>query len=338
LLSPGGGANPGQSFPGVVVPGGTGTASGAIGRAANALVDINTVLGFAQGEAAGTGIVLTSSGYVLTNNHVISGATDIKATDVGDGRTYSATVVGYDRVHDVALIKLQGASDLATAHIGNSSAAAIGEPVVGLGNAGGLGGSPSTAPGHITALNQSITAQDQGTGTSEKLTGLIQTNSDIQPGDSGGALVDSSGNVLGMVTAASASTGFSFSAPPSQGFAIPINQAVYISNLIRSGSTAGDIHLGPTAFLGVEVDISAAAAGTQGATIRSTIAGEPAAAAGIGAGDVITSLGGATIDSANALTDQINRYHPGDRVTVGWTAPNGTTHTATITLAKGPAA
>ena len=172
------------------------------------LVDINTTLGYQQEQAAGTGIVLSSNGVILTNNHVIDGATSISVTDVGNHKTYTASVVGYDRTKDIAVLQLHNASGLQTATLGNSSNASVGEDVVGVGNAGGTGGTPSAAGGTVTALNQSITASDDGDGTSEQLSGLIETNADIQPGDSGGALVDTSGDVLGIDTAASA--GFSF--------------------------------------------------------------------------------------------------------------------------------
>ncbi len=315
---------------------GSGALSGAAAAAATSLVDIDTTLSYQNGEAAGTGIVLTSDGIILTNNHVISGATSIKATDIGNGQTYTATVIGYDRTHDVAVIKLQNASGLKTASIGNSNKVSVGDAVVGIGNAGGVGGTPSTAQGQVTALDQAITAQDESNGTSEKLTGLIQTNANIQPGDSGGALVNSSGQVIGMDTAAS--TGFSFQTQGNQGFAIPINTAMSIADQIRAGKTSSTIHLGATAFLGVEVNTSPSAAGTQGATISGAIPNGPAAGAGIGAGDVITSLGGSPVDSPNSLTNLIGRYHPGDRVSVQWTDPSGGTHSATVTLANGPAA
>ncbi len=315
---------------------GSGALSGAAAAAANSLVDIDTTLSYQNGEAAGTGIVLTSDGVILTNNHVISGATSIKATDIANGQTYTATVVGYDHTHDVAVIKLHNASGLKTANIGDSSKVSVGQAVVGIGNAGGVGGTPSTAAGQVTALDQAITAQDESNGTSEKLTGLIQTNANIQPGDSGGALVNSSGQVIGMDTAAS--TGFSFQAPGNQGFAIPINTAMSIAGQIRAGKASNTVHIGPTAFLGVEVDTSPSASTTQGAAISGAIPNGPASAAGIGAGDVITALGGSPVDSSNALTNLISRYHPGDKVSVQWTDSSGASHTATVTLANGPAA
>ena len=316
-----------------------GPLSGAAATAANGLVDIDTTLSYQDGEAAGTGIVLSSDGYILTNNHVISGATSISATDIANGQKYTATVLGYDRTHDVALIKLQNASGLKTSNLGNSSNLGVGQTVTGLGNAGGVGGTPSSAPGQVTALGQSIKAADESNGTTEELTGLIETDCNIQPGDSGGALVNGSGQVVGMDTAAS--TGFSFQTQGNQGFAIPINQAVSIANQIRSGKATSGIHIGETAFLGVEVDTSSQAAGTPGAVISSqngVIPNGPAANAGITAGSVITSLGGTAVDSPTTLTNLIGRYHPGDKVSITWSDASGQTHTATVTLAKGPAA
>jgi S1-C subfamily serine protease len=124
------------------------------------LVDIDTTLGYSGEEAAGTGIVLTSNGEILTNNHVIDGATTISVTDVGNGKTYSASLVGYDKTKDVAVLQLHNASGLQTASI-TTSTASVGETVVGIGNAGGTGGTPSAAGGTVTALDQSITASDQ---------------------------------------------------------------------------------------------------------------------------------------------------------------------------------
>jgi len=170
-----------------------------------AIVDIVSTLDYGAGEAAGTGIVLTSSGEVLTNNHVVEGATSIRVTDVGNGKTYTATVVGYDLSYDVAVVQLKGASGLKVASFGDSSKVALGESVVALGNAGGAGGTPSVATGTVTALGQSISAYDEATGSSEQLTGLIETDAGIQAGDSGGPLVDMSGQVIGMDTAASSS-------------------------------------------------------------------------------------------------------------------------------------
>ena len=264
------------------------------------LVDIDTTLGYNQEEAAGTGIVLTSNGEILTNNHVIDGATTISVTDVGNGKTYTASVVGYDTTQDVAVLQLNGASGLTTASI-DASPVSVGETVVGIGNAGGTGGTPSAAGGTVTALDQSITASDEGDGSSEQLSGLIETNADIQAGDSGGALVDSAGQVVGMDTAASA--GFSFQSTGAssgeQGFAIPINEAITLAKQIEAGHASSTIHVGTTAFLGVEIDAAAEGYGnaaSSGATVAGVITSSPAQEAGLSAGDVITSVNGDAVD------------------------------------------
>ena len=322
------------------------------------LVDINTTLSYQGEQAASTGMVLTSNGEILTNNHVIDGATSISVTDIGNGKTYSASVVGYDRSHDVAVIQLKDASGLQTVNIGDSSKVAVGEAVVGIGNAGGSGGTPSTAGGSVTALNQSITASDEGSGTSEQLTGLIETNAGIEAGDSGGSLVNVSGQVIGMDTAAS--SGYSFQTTASQAFAIPINTAVSIAKQIEAGSSSSTIHIGTTAFLGVEVSTSGSSDSSggfggfgdgfgsssgsgststvQGATVAGTSSGTPAAKAGLAAGDVITGLGSATITSANDLTAAMATHRPGQTVQLTWVDSSGNQHSANVTLAAGPPA
>ncbi|OLB77873.1 MAG: hypothetical protein AUI14_14845 [Actinobacteria bacterium 13_2_20CM_2_71_6] len=191
------------------------------------IVDINTILGYEHGSAAGTGIVLGADGLVLTNNHVVAGATGISVTDIGNGQTYQASVVGYDRTQDIAVLQLSGASGLTVAPLGDSSTVGTGDSVVAIGNAGGNGGTPSAVGGTVTALDQSITAQDQSTGASEQLTGLIGVAAAIQPGDSGGPLATTSGQIVGMDTAASA--GFRYQGAGGDGYAIPINQAITIA-------------------------------------------------------------------------------------------------------------
>ncbi len=322
------------------------------------LVDVNTTVGYAGEQAAGTGIVLSSNGVILTNNHVIDGATKISVTDVGNQKTYTAKVVGYDRTKDIAVLQLQNASGLQTAALADSSNASVGEGVVGVGNAGGTGGTPSAAGGTVTALNQSITASDQGDGTSEQLSGLIETNADIQPGDSGGALVNASGQVIGVDTAASA--GFSFQSngqsQGNQGFAIPINTALSLARQIEAGNASSTVHIGETAFLGVEIspqgnsgnsggfggvfgnsgNTGSSGPSVAGASVAGVVTNEPAQEAGIAQGDVITSLGGTSIDSADALTNAMASHHPGDKVSIGWTDTSGQSHTATVQLSSGP--
>jgi S1-C subfamily serine protease len=316
------------------------------------LVDVVSTLGYQNAEAAGTGMVVTSSGEVLTNNHVIDGATSIKVTDVGNGRTYTATVVGYDKTDDVAVLQLQGASGLTTVSFGNSSDVTTGETVVALGNAGGKGGTPSVAAGTVTALNQAITASDESSGTSESLTGMIQTNADIQAGDSGGSLVNAEGQVVGMDTAASTSSemssGFGQSSSgqsqTTEGFAIPIDRALSIASEIEASDASSTVHIGATGFLGVEVASQGSSysmwGGEQdstGVTVEGTLSGSPAAQAGLSAGDVIDSVDGHAVSSSADVQSVIEQYHPGDKVSVVWTDQSGQTHTSTVTLANGPA-
>jgi S1-C subfamily serine protease len=302
------------------------------------LVDIDTLLGFEGEEAAGTGIVLNSSGEVLTNNHVINGATAISVKDIANGKVYSATVVGYDATNDVAILQLNHASGLETASIGNSSNVSVGENVVGIGNAGGTGGMPSAAGGTVTGLNRSIAATDEGDGSSEQLTDLIETNADIQPGDSGGSLVNGLGQVIGIDTAGS--TGSSFQSVGEsagiRGYAIPINEATSIAKEIASGSSSSTVHIGSTGYLGVEIESSAQADGGSISGVAGVITGSPAQVAGLAAGDVINSVNGQSVGSANALTGLLDPFRPGEKVTIGWTNPLSQTETASVRLSSGP--
>jgi S1-C subfamily serine protease len=234
------------------------TASQIASRVDPGLVDVVSTDGDEQATSEGTGIVLTSNGEILTNNHVIEGATSIKVTDIGNGKSYTAQVVGYDASSDVAVIQLQNASGLTVASLGNSDSVAVGAGVVALGNAEGKGGTPSTASGTVTALNQSITASDELSSTTEQLTGLIQSNAPIEPGDSGGSLVNAYGEVIGMDTAASSSYTFqgqseSGDSGATEAFSIPINNALTIARQIEAGTGSTTVHIGATAFLGVSV-------------------------------------------------------------------------------------
>jgi S1-C subfamily serine protease len=204
--------------------------------------------------------VISADGEILTNNHVISGSTKLRATIVGTDRTYTATVVGYDATDDVAVIKLQNASGLKTIPLGNSDSVKMGNPVVAMGNADGQGGARPVV-GTITGVNQTITASDEGSATGkETLHGMLQTDARIVPGDSGGPLVNAQGQVIGMDTAAATST---FGGQSDVGFAIPINRALDIAHQIQSGKATGNIKIGLTGFLGVLVPGQNAAAATN---------------------------------------------------------------------------
>jgi S1-C subfamily serine protease len=314
-------------------PGSPSNVSQITSKVAPGLVDIHVLLADSAGQAEATGIVLSSSGLVLTNNHVVDGAGAITATDIGNGRTYTAKVLGYDASQDVALIQLQNASGLTTATLGSSSSVTVGTGVVGIGNAGGVGGTPSAAGGRVVALNRSITAGDGVTGTTRHLTGLIQTNAAIEPGDSGGPLVDAAGKVIGVDTAASGTLTFNAA---NQGFAVPIDEAMAIVSQIEHDQSSATVHVGPTAFLGVALSTAATPSGS-GASVYRVLPDSPAAKAGLKAGDVITAVNGQTASSATGLTDLMTQYHPGDKVTVTWTDSSGAQHTKTVKLTTGPA-
>ncbi|WP_067696903.1 S1C family serine protease [Nocardia jejuensis] len=324
--------NPVAASPGAVTrPAGFTTAPDLHGAAQNVvsgLVDVNTELGMQNSEGAGTGIVLSSDGTVLTNNHVVEGATKIAVTDLGNGQTYGASVIGYDRKNDLAVLRLSGASDLQTAPLGDSDKVAVGDNVVGVGNAGGKG-TPTAAAGQVTALNRSITASDDSAGAAEQLTGLIQVSANIQPGDSGGPLVNDAGQVVGMDTAAS--QGFRLGGG-NQGFAIPIDKAVAEAATIRSGTTSGTVHIGDTAFLGVSVSDS----GGRGAIIRGVVADGPADSLGLSAGDIVTALDDSAVATATDLTDAMDGHHGGETVTVHWTDRQGAGHAEAVRLTTGP--
>ena len=212
------------------------------------LVIINTTLQYSNETAAGTGMVINPGGLVLTNNHVIEGSTKITATVAATGRTYPATVIGYDKTGDIALIRLTGANGLRTIPVGNSATVTSGTQVVALGNAQGQG-SIVPAPGQVTALNRTITASDQGGSVStETLHGMIQTNADVVSGDSGGALASSAGVVIGMDTAGN---DVSFQQGSSSGFAIPINTALAVARQIATGQASSAITIGYPPFLGI---------------------------------------------------------------------------------------
>jgi len=301
------------------------------------LADVTATLGTGQGRVEGTGIVLTSTGEVLTNNHVIEDATSIMVTDVGNGRGYQAVVVGYDRKHDIAVLQLRGASGLKAVTLDGSRTLKVGQAVVALGNAGGKGGTPVIATGTITGLDRAVTAFDWATGMSGQLTGVIASNAGIAAGDSGGALVSTDGRVVGVNAAGALGSRFP-SVTQAHAYSIPASQAASIASQIEAGRASATVHIGATAFLGVTIMLSGIA-GFQyaDAVVTAVMADSPAAAAGLTAGDVITSLGAHTIASASDVQNLVWQYHPGERISIGWTDRAGQPRTATVQLTSGPA-
>ena len=330
------------------------------------VVIINTTLQYNSEEAAGTGMVINADGLVLTNNHVIEDSTSITATVPATGRTYPATVLGYDKTGDIALIRLQGASGLATVPIGNSAAVKAGEAVVALGNAGGQN-TITVAAGQVTALNQTITASEEaGSTSSETLHGMIQANADIVAGDSGGPLAGP-GGVIGMDTAGNDAG----SEQQTVGFAIPVNTALSVARQIAAGRASSAVTIGYPPFLGIFVGTGSdsspqdqaqqgqqqyGSGGSQGCSgsnaglaapsviapvssgvlVDGTICGGPAAQAGLTGGAVITAINGQPVGSPDQLGNVLTRFHPGDTISVTWVSPAGQRTTSSIRLTAGP--
>lgn len=296
------------------------------------IVDVNTVLAYQQARAAGTGMVLTSSGDVLTNNHVVEGATSIEVTVVVTGRTYRASVLGTDPTDDVAVLHLVGATGLRTAVFGTSSTLQVGESVTALGNAGGVGGLPSVSHGYVSALDQQITAgtNNGDNPSTERLHDMVQTTASLVPGDSGGPLLDGHDRVVGMDTAA----GGANLDDATQNFAIPIDRALSIARLIEAGRATSSVHVGPTPFLGVEIDPQS----TGGAMVEAVLPGTPASTTSLGDNDLIISVGTASVDSGDDLSGVLEQLRVGQSVRVVWTTPDGNTRSATVVLVGGPTA
>ena len=331
------------------------------------VVDVTANMQYLQEAAKGTGFVIdAAAGLVLTNNHVIDGATSVTVTTVTSGQSYPARILGYDTTDDVALLQLRGATGLKAVTIGDSARLRVGTPVLAIGNEAGQGGSPTVAPGTISSLDRTIVASDQSSGLTETLYGTMQTSAAIRPGDSGGPLADATGQVIGIDTAAGGGTHYS-------GYAIPVNQAMPIARQIAARRPGGRVQIGLPAFLGVLVPDStsssprrqasqelhqtgavsssgrgctdgdttatpASIAPTRsGALVDGVLCGTVAAAAGLFAGDVITSIGGQAVTSPRSLTALVSRHRPGSQASLTWVAPGGSLHTAVVTLTAGPA-
>jgi S1-C subfamily serine protease len=305
-----------------------------------AVAVVNTTLASGRGEAAGTGMVISPSGEVLTNNHVIENSSSVRVQIGGKSRSYSAHVLGYNVAEDVALLKVDGVSGLDT--VKTDDTVTVGEPVVALGNAGGRGGTPDASSGAVRAVGQTIEVAD--TSGSQTLRNLIRIDATLEPGDSGGPLVDADGEVVGMNTAASSGGGFRLRTGGSEGYAVPIKTALSVANQIKTGEGSGDTHVGDRAFLGVSIQSVGTRGSRSGGSSRSSalVAGvqsnSPADDAGLQQGDTIVSLAGKSITSIDDLTSALAPHHPRDKVDIAWVDDSGDRHTAQVTLTSGPPA
>jgi len=323
-----------------------------------AIVDVTSTLAGQGGEAAGTGMILTSTGEILTNNHVIEGSDSITVKVSNGDRTYPAQVLGTDVVDDVALIQAEGASGLPTITLGNSSQLAVGDAVVAIGNAYNKPGAPTVTSGAITGLNRAISVRSD-LGANEQLSDLVETNAQLEPGNSGGPLFDATGQVIGMNTAAA--QGNIPQGGTNDGYAIPVNDALTIVHQIETGRSNGNVSAGQTGqegFLGVDVSDggsggggfgggfgdggfggggggrfgNSGGGGGTGVVVSNVQSGSPADTAGLAQGDEIVSVDGQSITSANQLTQIISTKHPGDSVKIVWIDGSGDQQSASVRL------
>ena len=294
--------------------------AGVVDAVGPAVATIQTRVGgsFAgAGAGAGTGVVLSADGEVLTNAHVVDGATTIYVTLAGESQSRTATLVGADAAADLALLRIDDASGLPTATLGSSSSLAVGDDVVAIGNALALRGGPTVTRGIVSALDRSL---DTGSGT---MTGLVQTDASISSGNSGGPLVNAVGEVIGINTAVAASGGGT--AAENIGFAIAIDRALPVIERLRSGTEASD-----PGYLGVTlVDPGD---GSRGAVLSSVAGGSPADDAGLRVGDLVTAVDGTAVDGAASLVAAVQVHAPGDAVVVAYSR-DGEEREATVTLA-----
>jgi putative serine protease PepD len=274
-----------------------------------------------QESGAGTGIIITADGQIVTNAHVVNGATAITVTLPNNGGTHPASIVGIDTTQDLAVIKISGVTNLKPATFANSDTAAVGDSVLAVGNALGYGGAPTVTEGILSAKGRTLT------GTDDNLSNLLQTDAAINPGNSGGPLVDSTGQVIGINVAVASGT----TTEPAQniGFSIPSNTVVNDLPSLKAGkgpnSQGGQTTQSGT-FLGVSV-----ADATGGALVQAVAPSSPAAAAGIQVGDLITSVDGKAVANGTALQQVIRSEKSGATVTIGITR-NGSPTTVKATL------
>ena len=302
--------SPGSGSSAAPIAGAALDVKGILAKVEPSVVDIVASSRRASGE--GTGIIISSDGYVLTNAHVVDGASKVSVALAGTARPLSATVVGADDAHDVALLKIDNASGLPAAELGRSADVKVGEDVVAIGNALGLRGDPTVTRGIVSALNRTV----------ENLTGMIQTDAAINPGNSGGPLVNSAGQVIGINTAVAADGAQNI------GFAIPIDKAKSLADRLKTGQGPA-----PVAFLGVST--TEPMDGSGGAQVVEVVSDGPAQKAGIRIGDLIVSFDGKPVAGADTLSGLVQTRQPGDTVQVV-VERNGSSRTVSVTLGTRP--
>jgi putative serine protease PepD len=291
----------------------TSSIQGIVAKVQPAVVTIRTGSGGRGGT--GTGVVLTPEGEVLTNAHVVDGSSNVRVLLAGESQTRQARVLGADDSEDLALLKVEGVSGLRTAELGRSADVQVGEDVVAIGNALGLGGTPTVTRGIVSGLNRSVSS----------INGLLQTDAAINPGNSGGPLVNAAGQVIGINTASAGARG---GGAENIGFAIPVDQARRAVDRLRKGEKAP-----PTGYLGVAT--SEADDGSAGAEVREVVPGSPAASAGLREGDVITAVGGEPVATSGEMAAAVRERRPGEQVDITYRR-GSETKAARVALAVRP--
>ena len=280
-----------------------------------AVVDLDVSLP-GGGRASATGMVLTPAGEVVTNNHVIAEATAITARVAGTGRTYVATVLGYDATDDVAVLGLDDASGLPTIAPADASTLAAGDPIVVIGSVAGVEGVPTPLTGAVRALDQKV-----GAG-SETLRGMVEIDVPTRAGDSGGPVADAGAKVLAMTTAAPGGNRFREQTRSDVTFAIPIDHVLAVVDRVDAGRSTSTVHVGPRAVLGVGVRPTSPDGGA-GAYVVSVQSDGPAARVGIVADTIIVSIDETTIQTTRVLGTTLDHYRPGDVVRIGYVGRDG---------------
>ncbi len=285
------------------------------------VVSIDVATGFGSDE--GTGMIISSNGLVVTNNHVVAalmsaGGGQVTVTRTGTRAALSATLLGTSQRYDVALLQIQNASGLPAITFGPSTKLVVGDSVVAIGNALGLAaGTPTVTSGIVSALGRTVSANDAQSGASETLYAMIQTDAAINPGNSGGPLIDSSGQVVGMNTAVAGATSDG-SAAQNIGFAIPSARIEHLlPALMRSHLPSTPRRAG--SYLGVWIHTNSGGivpGQHAGALVESVVPGDPAQKAGMKAGDVIVSINGTAILADADVTRVMETIKPGTTVAV----------------------
>lgn len=321
--SPGTATAPAPSPSAAPAPSGSG-ALAALQNELRQLVDqvLPSVVQIDTSGGLGSGIVIDAQGDIVTNAHVVGSATSFTVT-ASDGSSHPGSLVGAYAANDLAVIRASGTGGLKPATFGDSGGVHLGDIVVAIGSPLGL--ADSVSEGIVSGLGRS---QSEGGGVN--LTGLIQTTAAIGPGNSGGALVDIAGRVIGMPTLSAAGSARAGGAP-NIGFAIPSNQIVNVTGQLVSGGSVNRTNL---PFLGISTTTAASGSGAQ---IASVVSGGPAERAGVQAGWVVTGLAGRPVPDASAISQILSGFKPGDRVDLTARLPDGSTRTVTITLGERPA-